>query len=85
MGEEVASLNIDLLLHAFKDRNLDIYVKLIDAIAYASWLRSSVSAHRISRLSKSLTVYDVANIQHLARRLLLETLGFWNYHHKLPG
>lgn len=60
----------------------DIYVKVIDAIAYASWLRSSVSAHRLSRLVKSLTMYDVANIQHLARRLLLETLGFWNYHHK---
>ena len=58
----------------------DIYVDIIEAIAYASWLRSKVSAHRLSMLAKSLTIYDVANVQHLARRLLLETLGFWRYH-----
>lgn len=58
----------------------DIYVNVIDAIAYASWLRSKVSAHRLSKLAKSLTIYDVANVQHLSRRLLLETLGFWRYY-----
>ena len=58
----------------------DIYVDIIEAIAYASWLRSKVSAHRLSMLAKSLTIYDVDNVQHLARRLLLETLGFWRYH-----
>jgi len=57
----------------------DVYLNVVDAIAYASWLRSKVSAHRLSRLAKSLTIYDVANIQHLARRLLLESLGFWRY------
>jgi len=57
----------------------DMYVDIIEAIAYASWLRSKVSAHRLSVLAKSLTIYDVANVQHLARRLLLETLGFWRY------
>lgn len=60
----------------------DVYLNVIDAIAYASWLRSKVSAHRLSRLAKSLTIYDVANIQHLARRLLLETLGFWRYYER---
>ncbi len=58
----------------------DMYLDVIEAIAYASWLRSKVSAHRLSMLAKSLTIYDVANVQHLARRLLLETLGFWRYH-----
>jgi len=58
----------------------DMYLDVIEAIAYASWLRSKTSAHRLSMLAKSLTIYDVANVQHLARRLLLETLGFWRYH-----
>lgn len=57
----------------------DVYIDVIEAIAYASWLRSKISAHRLSKLAKSLTVCDVANVQHLARRLLLETLGFWRY------
>lgn len=58
----------------------DAYIELIEAIAYASWLRSSISSHRLSKLAKSLTIYDVANVQHLSRRLLLEILGFWrNY------
>jgi len=61
----------------------DVYMNVIDTIAYASWLRSKVSAHRLSRLSKSLTIYDVANVQHLARRLLLEALGFWRYYQKV--
>ncbi|MFC2021941.1 hypothetical protein ACFLTR_01835 [Chloroflexota bacterium] len=57
----------------------DVYLDIVEAIAYASWLRSKISAHRLSALAKSLTVCDVANVQHLARRLLLETLGFWRY------
>jgi len=61
----------------------DMYVNIIDAIANTSWLRSTVSAHRLSHLAKSLTIYDVANVQHLARRLLLETLGFWRYYQKV--
>ena len=58
-----------------KSRVRDEYADIVEAIAYASWLRSKVSAHRLSKLAKSLTIYDVANVQHLARRLLLETLG----------
>jgi hypothetical protein len=60
----------------------DKYLDIIDAIGYASWLRSKVSAHKLSRLSRSLTIYDVANVQHLSRRLILETLGFWRYQEK---
>lgn len=63
----------------------DVYMSVTDAIAYASWLRSRLSAHRLSRLTKSLTIYDVANVQHLSRRLLLETLGFWRYYENCSG
>jgi hypothetical protein len=54
----------------------DHHVPVVDAINYASWLRSRVSSHRLSRLVASLTIYDVVNVQMLARRLLLETTGF---------
>lgn len=50
----------------------DSEVAVIDAIAYASWLRSKISAHRLRELAGSLNYYDVSNVQHLARRLLLE-------------
>jgi hypothetical protein len=52
-------------------------IELADAIAHASWLRSKVSAHSLRGLSESLNYYEVANVQHLARRLLLEKMGFW--------
>ena len=58
----------------------DAQVDLIDAISDASWLRSKVSAHGFTDLASSLSPYDVANVQHVARRLLLESLGFWRYH-----
>jgi hypothetical protein len=57
----------------------DEYLDIIEAIAYTSWLRSKISAHRASVLTRSLTVCDVANVQHLSRHLLLEALGFWRY------
>jgi hypothetical protein len=59
--------------YAVRDRE----VRLVDAIHYAGLLRSRVSSHRIHELTRSLTMHDVANVQHLARRLLLESLGFW--------
>lgn len=61
----------------------DVEVSLVDALADANWLRSKVSAHGFSKLASSLSPYDVANVQHLARRLILETLGFWRYHDKM--
>jgi hypothetical protein len=54
----------------------DRHLPVVDAINYASWLRSRVSSHRLSRRAASLTIYDVVNVQMLARRLLLETTGF---------
>jgi hypothetical protein len=57
----------------------DSEIDVVDAVARASWLRSKVSAHRLHALSASLNYYDVANMQYLARRLLLEALGLWRY------
>ena len=54
-------------------------MEIIDAIAQASWLRSKVAAHKLRELASALNVYEVSNIQHLARRLLLEKMGFWRY------
>lgn len=55
----------------------DRLVGIEDAIQYAWVLRSRVSAHQFSRNTRSLTIYDVTNVQMLARRLILENLGFW--------
>lgn len=55
----------------------DAPIELVDAIAYASWLRSYVSSHRTKDITRVVSPYDVINVQHLARRLILESLGFW--------
>ena len=52
-------------------------IEIIDALAQASWLRSKVSAHKLRELASALNYYEVHNIQWLARRLLLEKMGFW--------
>jgi len=57
----------------------DTMVRLEDAISQASWLRSKVSSHKLRDFAASLSYQDVHNVQYLARRLLLETLGFWDY------
>jgi hypothetical protein len=55
-------------------------MEVVDALDVSSFLRSQISAHRIKkRLLRVLSVYDVANVQFLARRLFLESLGFWRY------
>jgi len=54
----------------------DSRVSLIDALQHARWLRNKVTSHRFGELSGSLTIYDVVNVQLLARRLVLEHLGF---------
>ncbi len=53
---------------------------VIDAINYTSFLRSTVAAHRTDKhMVRVLSVYDVANAQSIARRLLLEKLRYWRY------
>lgn len=59
--------------HAY-GRVRDEQVHVCDAIADISWLRSRVSAHKSSELVDLLSPYDVANAQHLAARLILDTL-----------
>lgn len=57
----------------------DAEIEVIDGINYASWIRSHVASHKLRDLASSLSPYDVINVQHLARRLTLESLGFWRY------
>lgn len=53
----------------------DGHVDLIDAIAYADWLRDKIAAHASKKLTPSLSPYDVVNVQHVARRLIMEVMG----------
>jgi hypothetical protein len=56
---------------------------VIDAINYASFLRSSIAAHKTDpKMIRVLSIYDVANVQFLARRLILETMGLWRFKRK---
>jgi len=55
-------------------------MEVVDALSLASFLRGHVTTHKADkRLLRVLSVYDATNVQFLARRLLLETLGFWRY------
>jgi hypothetical protein len=54
-------------------RDREIFVE--DALVAASWARNKVTTHRYNAETSSLTVYDVHNVQFLARRLLMEHLG----------
>ena len=55
----------------------DIKLPLIDAITQAAGLRNRGGAHAIGTLTHDLTIVDVANAQQLARRVILEAMGFW--------
>src|SRR5208337_4997553 len=57
----------------------DSQIQVVDAIAYADWLRDRIASHGVKDLTGNLSPYDVVNVQHLARRLLLESLGFWRW------
>jgi hypothetical protein len=66
---------------AIKNVVRDGQMHMSDAIAYASFLRSSIAAHASGDKGylRVLSVYDAVNVQFLARRLLLESLGYWRY------
>ena len=56
----------------------DSEIELVYAISIVSYLRSSISAHKfVDKPIQSLSIYDVSNVNYLARRLLMERLGFW--------
>ena len=60
----------------------DASINIVDAIAQTSWLRSVAASHTIKDVTTVLSAYDVANAQYLARRLLLESLGYWRFYNK---
>jgi len=53
----------------------DAPVQVVDAIAHFDWLRDKVAAHGGTNFPRGLSPYDVANAQHLSRRLILKTLN----------
>ncbi|MGW9684466.1 hypothetical protein [Flagellimonas sp. 2504JD1-5] len=53
----------------------DSEIEIIDAIAYISWLRSKIIAHKLSDSFLSISIYDVANANFLVRRILMDILG----------
>ncbi|OGU58376.1 MAG: hypothetical protein A2V66_10595 [Ignavibacteria bacterium RBG_13_36_8] len=56
----------------------DSEILIVDAIAHVSWLRSKIASHKLNKAFTSLSIYDVANVNLLVRRLLLESLRmFW--------
>lgn len=59
-----------------RDKVRDRRLSLVDAIAHADYLRDRVAAHGARDMTRSLTPYDVVNVQSLARFLLLTSLGF---------
>jgi len=57
--------------------NKDSYIYIPDAINFISFLRSKISSHCVKDRIMDLSVFDVANAQFLAQRLLLEKVGLW--------
>jgi hypothetical protein len=55
----------------------DSELHISDAIAYADWLRDCVASHGVKDLTRVLSPYDVVNVQQLAGRLIMESLGVW--------
>lgn len=68
-----------------RGRVRDVNVRLIDALAFASWLRSWTAAHRFHEKARSLTVYDAHNVQSLARRFIMEQCGLLQARPKPPS
>lgn len=56
-----------------RDREMEV----IDAIHKASYIRNFIVAHKYSERVSDLGPYDVHNIQLLARRLILSSLGLY--------
>lgn len=55
-------------------------MEVIDAINLVSFMRSQIATHKADKqMLRVLSVYDVANAQFLARRLLLERLRYWRF------
>ncbi|WP_029034967.1 hypothetical protein [Salinimicrobium terrae] len=48
-----------------------------EALHNASYLRNYIAAHKFKELTEFISPYDVFNVQMLARKLILESLGLW--------
>lgn len=59
---------------AFKNVR-DSQIKLVDAISYISWLRSKIVAHKLNDNFMSISIYDVANVNMLIRKILMDILN----------
>lgn len=57
---------------SIRDSEIDIF----EAIYYTSWLRSKIASHKLNEAFTSLSIYDVANVNFLARHLLLSILDW---------
>lgn len=55
----------------------DVYVSVPDALEHARWLRNKVTGHRIDDRARSLTIYEVYNVQMLARFLIISATNAW--------
>jgi len=82
--KRIFSKNIKKSQWAYGPYVRDEEIDLVDAIDRASFLRSQIASHKFSstrsgksKLVKVLSIYDVANVQLLARRLILESLKLW--------
>lgn len=56
----------------------DVEMNIIEALHAASILRNFIFAHRFDKVAESVSPYDVHNMQTLARRLILNTLGLFD-------
>lgn len=54
----------------------DSEINILEAILYASWIRSKIASHKLNRAFTSLSIYDVANINFLTRHLILSILDY---------
>jgi len=55
----------------------DAWVWIPDALDHARWIRNKLTGHRIDERARSLSPYEVLNVQGLARMLLLSATRSW--------
>tara|TARA_A100000171_G_C2102152_1_gene130292 strand:- start:90 stop:1124 length:1035 start_codon:yes stop_codon:yes gene_type:complete len=48
-----------------------------EAIHNSSYLRNFIASHKFKELTEFISPYDVFNVQCLARKLIIESLGMW--------
>jgi hypothetical protein len=61
----------------YGDKVRDKTLTFPEAIHNASYLRNFIASHKFKELTEFISPYDVFNLQCLARKLILENLGFW--------